>query len=400
MKVGFEKVSALIDADRSEMVSTLARMISIKSISPASGGSGEAKRADFLQSLLRRWGFKVKRYDYLDGTRTKRSNLVVKFGAERRTLWVIAHTDTVAEGDRRLWKTDPFKAKIENGRIYGRGSADDGCEVVASIFALKALKDSGAKLRYSMGVALAADEELGSKYGIKKLMREGIFKKQDLVLVPDYSSPGGRKIEISEKSMLWLKITVVGRQVHASAPQLGVNASRYAARLINEIDRYMHKKYNGRERLFNSPSTFEPTKHEKNVDSTNIIPGTDVFYMDCRVLPRYNLDSVISDFRRIARRKEFGRVKIKIETFQRDAAAPTSEKAEIVVLLKRALKELRGIDARCVGSGGGTVAYFFRRRGIPAAAWGTMPGVAHQPNEYAVIDRMLNDAKVFAYLCL
>jgi succinyl-diaminopimelate desuccinylase len=61
---------------------------------------------------------------------------------------------------------------------------------------------------------------------------------------------------------------------------------------------------------------------------------------------------------------------------------------------------LRGVKPRVGGIGGGTVAAFFRRMGIPAAVWSTIDDVAHMPNEYAKIDNMISDAKVMAYLMM
>ncbi|MEM2118682.1 MAG: M20/M25/M40 family metallo-hydrolase, partial [Candidatus Bathyarchaeia archaeon] len=52
------------------------------------------------------------------------------------------------------------------------------------------------------------------------------------------------------------------------------------------------------------------------------------------------------------------------------------------------------------GIGGGTCAAFFRKIGIPAAVWCTHDEMAHQPNEYAKIENMVNDAKVFALLSI
>src|SRR5208337_1468097 len=109
-----------------EMAGTLSKMIAIKAVSPDSGGEGEAKRADFLESILKGWGLRPRRYEYIDNHGVKRPSLVVKYGNKNRTLWLMAHIDTVAEGDRSLWKTDPFRGVIKNGRVYGRGSQDDG----------------------------------------------------------------------------------------------------------------------------------------------------------------------------------------------------------------------------------------------------------------------------------
>jgi succinyl-diaminopimelate desuccinylase len=74
--------------------------------------------------------------------------------------------------------------------------------------------------------------------------------------------------------------------------------------------------------------------------------------------------------------------------------------SEIVQRLKVALKQLRGLDARPIGIGGGTVGLYFRREGIHTAVWSTLDDMAHQPNEYCKIDNMVNDAKVFLHVAL
>ena len=62
------------------------------------------------------------------------------------------------------------------------------------------------------------------------------------------------------------------------------------------------------------------------------------------------------------------------------------------------IKKISGKDAGPVGIGGGTVAAFFRKAGLPAAVWCTMCDTPHQPNEYALISNIITDAKIFACL--
>jgi succinyl-diaminopimelate desuccinylase len=98
--------------------------------------------------------------------------------------------------------------------------------------------------------------------------------------------------------------------------------------------------------------------------------------------------------------KETG-AKIELTPVQfEENTAPTPMESEIVQRLKTALKQLRGLDARPVGIGGGTVGLYFRRKGIHTAVWSTLDDMAHQPNEYCKIDNMVNDAKVFLHVAL
>jgi succinyl-diaminopimelate desuccinylase len=91
--------------------------------------------------------------------------------------------------------------------------------------------------------------------------------------------------------------------------------------------------------------------------------------------------------------------KIQLEILQKQSAPEIVDaNSEMVVLLKKAIKQARGIDARVGGIGGGTCAAFFRKAGIPAVVWSTVDEVAHQPDEYSRIGNMVEDAKVFALL--
>jgi succinyl-diaminopimelate desuccinylase len=138
------------------------------------------------------------------------------------------------------------------------------------------------------------------------------------------------------------------------------------------------------------------------VDAVNIIPGEDTAYFDCRILPNYDVDEVLAEITRVTAEfeKKTG-AKITLEILQKQTAPNLKVgNAEIVALLKKAIKETRGLDAKVGGIGGGTCAAFFRRIGIPAVVWSTIDEVAHQPNEYAKIENMVNDAKIFALLAI
>ncbi len=393
-----------IEEMQNEIINFTKKMIGIKAVNPAFGGEGEEKRAEWLEKKLKEICDEVKRYDAEDEKGLKRPNLVgIIFGENReRTLWIISHMDTVPEGDLTLWKHDPYNPVVEDGKIYGRGTLDDGQGIVSSYFAAKAILDSGKRPKYNLGLVFVSDEEAGSRYGLHYLMDKNLFMKNDLVMVPDAGNQDGSFVEIAEKGAAWLKITTLGKQAHASMPHLGLNAHRIAMRFALKVDDYLHGKYSKRDVLFEPPeSTFEITKKEKNVDNINTIPGTDVFYFDFRILPEYRVDDVIEDVKRIA--KEMGEetgAKIEVEVVQKSEPSKTDENSEIVIKLKQALKELREIEAKIGGIGGGTVAAAFRKVGIPAVVWMTADDVEHQPDEFCRIRNCIEDAKIFAYLAL
>ncbi|MFG1501772.1 MAG: M20 family metallo-hydrolase [Cuniculiplasma divulgatum] len=387
--------------DEKEFIIELAkRIIPVKSISPASGGQGESQRADLLVSILKELGYEDSvRYDVEDKMGFKRSSVIEKVGNFDRTLWLVSHIDTVPDGDPNLWTRPPFQATVEGNRIYGRGTSDDGQAVFLSLLLLKKLDKS--KLKMNLGLAFVADEEVGSVYGIQYLLDKNIFKKDDLIIVPDAGSMDGMELEIAEKSIVWIKFTVNGRQYHASMPSNAISAARDGMEFMLSVDKMLHSKYTDKDDTFNFPySTFEPTKHEKNVDNINTIPGKEVFYMDCRILPNYDVDSVVDDIsREISEFERTHKSKIKMEFVQREQApVPTSRDSEVVTRLVKALSS-RGGEPKVVGIGGGTCAAFFRRLGYDAVVWcTTVPDVAHQVDEYVIIDQILQDRETIEKL--
>ena len=377
-------------------------------LGPLNGGTGEHEKMAFIHQLLR--SMKPDLIQEIQAPDEKaqdgyRPNLVARWEGLQKdsTVWILAHADIVPPGNLSLWECDPYCIKVDGDRIYGRGVEDNQHGFVSAYLALKAILDSGETLKRSLGLIIVADEETGSRYGLEYILKHHghIFSPNDLIIVPDAGNENGTMIEIAEKSMLWLKFTVTGRQCHASTPHKGQNSLVGAAGLILALAE-LKEKFPLSNPLFSPPvSTFEPTKIETNVSNVNTIPGRDVFYADCRILPDYSVDKVIAAAEEIAESvgAETG-FKIDVETTHRhDAALPTPSDAQVVTALKRAVLKVTGREAKPMGIGGGTVAAFFREVGLPAAVWSTCPDTAHQPNEYCLISQVISDAKVFAAIC-
>lgn len=404
-----KKTYETIEGYRDAFVELQTKLTAIPALGPTNEGEGETAKAECLEGWIKdNVAFdSITHYDAPDDRVPSkvRPNIIAvkKGGSDKKTIWVMGHIDIVPPGDLTLWDTDPYTVTVKDGKIFGRGVEDNQHGIVTPLFALKAIQDVGLDLPYNVGVVLVADEETGSEYGIQHLLKqEGVFKKEDLIIVPDAGVPDGSMIEVAEKSIYWMKIETKGKQCHASTPEAGVNAHRAAAHLITRIDS-LYEIFNQKDEVFDPPiSTFEPTKKEANVPNVNTIPGDDVVYIDMRVLPGIPLDDVHAEIEKMTKEieKKFG-VTITLSSAQREDAAPaTPSDAPVVKALAQSIKDVYGIEAKALGIGGGTVAAFFRRMGLNAVVWSRIDELAHQPNEYTHIDNMVGDAKVFAHLFL
>lgn len=400
-----EEIFSKINSLEPEMIKTLSDLIALPSVTPMSGGDGELGKAVYLQQRVEALGLGAgERYDAVDSAGNIRPNLVFRVpGKSDRRLWIVTHMDVVPEGDRALWKTDPFKAAVEEGRVIGRGASDNLQELVSSLYAAVALKQLGAQSEYEVCLAFVADEETGSRYGISHLIEQGLFGPDDLLYVPDMGSERGDLAEIAEKSRLGIEFTVKGKQVHASMPQLGVNACRAANEFSVAIDHALHTAFPETNDLFvPSGSTFEPTRRQENIPNINTVPGSETFCFDCRILPSIDLEDVVAVIKEESDRvsAQTGAEITWSYVQYGSAAEPTSVDCDAYKLLEGVVREVLGVSLRAVGIGGGTCAAYFRSAGIPAVVWGQEHDVAHMPNEYALVEHILNEAKVFALLMM
>lgn len=403
-----DAVIARIDGYRDEVIQLQTELCKRPALGPDNGGDGEVDKAAFLRSYLEGLGFGVDQYDCPDDRVAcgYRPNLVtVLDGAQSKPrLWILSHTDVVPPGDLGLWTGDPWKLRVKGDRVIGRGVEDNQAGLVSSVLAIRALREAGVTPRIPIALAFVADEETGSAMGLRYLLREhrSLFDRNDLIVVPDSGNPKGTAIEVAEKSILWVRFRTRGKQTHGSEPGRGINAHKAAAWLTTRLDT-LYSRFRKRDELFDPPmSTFEPTRKEENVENINTIPGEDVIYFDCRVLPYYSLSDVTRAMRELAREteKKF-RVKIDMDYPQKEPAAPpTPADAPVALAVGRSVWKLRRRRPRTLGIGGGTVAKYFRDAGFPCVVWSTMDERAHTPDEYAVIPYMLDDAKVFAQIAL
>lgn len=402
-----QKLFEFIDNSKDKMVELESLLTSHPALAPENGGQGEDKKAAALTDWLLKNGFssqQIVRFDAPDSRveSGKRPSLVVTIPGEsdEYSVWVMAHLDVVPVGDLGLWKTDPWKVVEKDGKLFGRGVEDNQQGLVSAVFAALAFVKNGVKPAHTVKLLFMADEEVGSKYGVIWLLKNtDLFKKNDLYLIPDGGDPKGETIEVAEKNILWLKVHVKGNQCHGSRPDQGKNACLAACALSLELHN-LQNVFNKKDSLFEPDySTFQPTMRFSNVEGVNIIPGEDIFCMDCRILPCYSLEQVLSQVEICcAKIEEKYGVEVCYETLQMSESPATPVDSPVVKKLAEAIKSVHGLDARTIGIGGGTVGAELRREGYPCVVWSTMDECAHMPNEYCIIENIQKDSKTLVAL--
>lgn len=180
-----DAVAAGVEATRSD----LADLVRIPSVSRDGSDSPDvARSAEAVAALLADAGAAdVAVLDAADGAPAVVARFPGPAGAP--TVLLYAHHDVQPAGNLEDWQSEPFEPEIRDGRMYGRGAADDKAGVMAHVAALRALREVfGAELPVGVTVFVEGEEEIGSPSFQPFLTEYAELLAADVVLIADSSN--------------------------------------------------------------------------------------------------------------------------------------------------------------------------------------------------------------------
>ncbi len=233
----------------------------------------EARTADYLERFFRGLGVSVERQTVAPG----RDNVIARCDSPgaTQTLLLEAHQDTVPVDGMTI---DPFGAKIENGRLYGRGACDIKGGTAAMLAAFARLVRQKPRGAMNVIVACTVDEEF-TFLGVQELVKRGV--RADFAVVAE---PTQLNIVNAHKGVARLVLTTPGRACHSSAPELGVNAVYRMGRVLAGVERFAAKLRASRSDPLLGPPTLSVGRIEGGV-SVNTVPDFCRIEIDRRVIP-------------------------------------------------------------------------------------------------------------------
>ncbi len=316
-----------------------------------------------------------------------------------KRLMFEGHTDVVTEGDRKAWTYDPFGAEIVNGRIYGRGANDMKGGLAAAMTAIKALVDSGVRLKGDILLGALADEE-GLMLGVKDFVRRGWANTVTSAIICE---PEDNRLCIAQKGVMWTDITVKGIMAHGAMPYTGVNPITYLSRFIAdvyELEKEYIRRYGSHEFL-GTPS-LSPTRFHAPLDehgTNNVIPEVARAVLDIRMIPGQDVETTLDDLEGRAQRfrAEEPRVEFRLDVLDARPPTATSRDEPIVQALASATRDVAGrepVYGGVPGSTDGTI--LATQANIPIVTCG--PGdiyIPHHVDEYIDIEDLVEAVKLY-----
>ena len=378
--------------DKSELIELTRSLIKIDSVIRPETGNTEAELVKFISDWIRK---ELKMEPEINEVLPGRENIILKIdsGNPGKTLMFEGHTDVVSEGDRSLWKHDPFSAEIEDGKIYGRGSCDMKAGVAVNLLTAKAILKSGIDFKGKIVLGILCDEE-DLMLGVQDFIKQGHADNIDACLV---SEPEENQLCISMKGALRIKLTVHGKMAHGAMPLTGINPNTRLASIImafQEFEDYQKEQF-GEDEYLGWPSvtfTVIQSPPPPEPPQLNVMPGESVAYIDIRTIPGQNHKDIQTALGDIL--KELGNhdpdFNVTMEYLADKPVVSMEKDGPIVKTAAKAYKDLTGKDPIYNGVPGATDGTYLRDlKGIPSLVNGPGPRhIPHQTDEYVEIDEL------------
>lgn len=318
-----------------------------------------------------------------------KANLYATVGPEGQGgVMLSGHTDVVpVEG--QAWTYPPFALTEDQGRLYGRGTADmKGFVACAIACVLEAAKQ---ELRVPLHLALSYDEEIGCmgvRSMIEMLERAPVRPRMCIV-----GEPTGMAVATGHKGKVALRATCVGREGHSALAPLALNALHLAAEFVGVLRGVQARvaAEGMRDGDYDVPYTTLHVGKMAGGVQVNIVPNLAVADWEIRSLAGEDVEGLIAEVRRACEavvaplRAEFPEAEIRIERLWDYPGLGTPSDAGVVNFVK-GLTGANGTIKVAFGTEGGL---FDARLGVPTVICG--PGSmaqGHKPDEYVSLEQM------------
>ncbi len=404
------KVFTVIDSHEKDIVQTLKELVAIPSVC---SNEGEAQK--YVKALYSKLGLDVTEVqaDYAKVSKhpaftdsglpfAGRPNIIGTLPGSPKAKSVIlnAHIDVVSPEPFEAWDSNPWKPRIENGRMYGRGTLDDKSGIVIMYYALKSLLEAGVKPEGTVMIESVVEEEAGGGAGTLATLMEG-YTADGLVI----SEPRPEVI-IAMTGVYYFRVKVIGKTAHAGLAHLGINAIGKMNKIYDALVALNEKRARERHHpIFEknqSRSVHLNIGTYKAGDWASTVAGA--AEMECRIsmIPGETFEQVKKEVETTvadaAKKDDWMREHSpevtwfgwKAEPWEQDASHP------LVTTLKKCAEDVFGREIPLAGRTAGMDTRFAQYFNMPSLTFGPAGAGNHGINEYVELNSLMKCVKVMA----
>ncbi len=394
MQAVYDRIRARAKALEADTLRFLADMIRVPSFSTREKGV-----INVIEKEMTSAGFDEVRIDGL-------GSIVGRIGSGPRVIAFDAHIDTVYPGDESQWSSPPFQPRIEDGKIWGRGTVDQEGGMAAMVCAGRLIKVMGLAEGFSLFFTGTVMEEDCDGLCWQHLIREDDLRPE-LVIITE---PTNMNIYRGHRGRMEMEVSIRGVSCHGSAPERGDNAIYKMSRIALEIEK-LHARLPSDPFLGKGSITI--SEFRSSSPSQCAVSDHASIYLDRRLTAGETRESAVEEVKDAAARAGYPDAEVVIPTYTEAAYTgrvypaekyyPTWTVAEDATWLQQAVDAYKGlfhkaplIDKWTFSTNGVAIAGM---HGIPCIGLG--PGneiLAHAPNENCPIEHLSDAAAFYAAL--
>jgi acetylornithine deacetylase/succinyl-diaminopimelate desuccinylase-like protein len=321
--------------------------------------------------------------------------LQASYGRGERALYFHGHYDVVP-----AQSAEQFQPSRKEHFLFGRGSCDMKGGIVAMLYAIRALKKMGAELNGRIVVTLVPGEETGGEGGSAWLAHEGLLGRDGVGML--LAEPTSGVIWNANRGAISLRVQVFGKSAHVGLQHQGVNEFERMHRVVARLQTLKHE--------VEQRNTHAKIGAEQTCNSILMLGGTNGggsnfkvvqekcwFIVDRRINPEEDLAAEKAKLLEILESCRRDGIPLEWKILQEGSSAACDEAAPLGKALALNIRTVTGEAPRFEMCPGLLEIRFYAGQRIPAYAYG--PGllsVAHGPNEYVDLRKVIETAAVYA----
>jgi len=354
------------------------------SITPKDAGA-----INLLAKNLRSLGFNCKIIKFKNI-----KNLYAKLGKSSPNFCYAGHTDVVPPGKISSWRINPFKPKVINNKLIGRGASDMKASIACFVAAVSKFKSKNKKFKGAISLLITGDEEgiaiNGTKRVIKYLKRKR--EKINFCLVGEPTNPNklGEMIKIGRRGSMTGRLTVFGVQGHVAYPHAAKNPSNIIIKILKRIKDLKLDK--GTKNF--QPSNLEITKINIDNHADNVIPGIANAVFNIRFNDMHSASSLKRKLNKVFKSiTKSNKCRFKIE-YEVSGEAFLTKPNKTTYMIQNIIKKITGIKPKLSTSGGTSDARFIRNI-APCLEFGLVGKSMHKIDESVSVTDLKKLTKIY-----
>ncbi len=354
-------------------------LINCPSVTPARGAV-----FNVLDDALQPLGFTVHRFTLGEAPDGPTENMVAIRGDGAPHFGFAGHLDVVPPGAG--WSGDAFTARIEDGRLIGRGANDMKSAIAAFVAALSRTEQRHG----TCSLLITGDEEGYATFGTPRII-DWLNEKNirpDMILIGEPTSNAvlGDTVKIGRRGSVNMWIEVPGTQGHVAYPHRADNPIPPLARVIAALDA-VHLD-DGNDAF--PPSNLEFTAISTPTSASNVIPGAGNAQLNIRFNNLQRGEDLVAMVEEVAQREAPG-AKVTARISGEAFLTPPGPLFDVVV---NAIQQETGIPPTLSTSGGTSDGRFLIAL-CPVVDFGLPNATMHKVDESAAVDDIHSLSRIY-----